>query len=552
MFNPWKQKPVLGIGIGVGLVGAVALAARYGFRRAPRERIPDDISPAIFATRVADTSFGEMVYHISGTGDPLVFLHGIYLGANSYEWSKVYPHFTLGRQVIVPDLIGFGGSERPDIAMDASDYAETLVEFLRNTCGDRRPAIVASGLTAGLALLLASRHPEHVERLVLLLPTGLKGAGKWAATGMATLVRLPGFNRFVYRNYLSRAPFIRGWLTKFALGNPARMNEEMVRALTTCAQQPGAEHAIISPREILRSTSNPSRQCAASGQHSLARSRVRLSPLNRRGDVAKLKRAKLVTIPDCGFAPPGEASAMTTILTTELEGDLGPRARREPSARRPAFDQVNVSDLREILLRSAFPGARLVIAIDGEVIASDNFSNILLDLAVLRSLSVKVVLVRGAGYESSAGQGAGRPVDKSDGTGVPTCYAAGERGRGDPFDQPDHGGPVGGGFARRLHQRCHRPPAGILGGTDHHLRARRTRGRQSAAIDATRDRAGSPAFGFDGEGRPCGSVLMPQPSTRRGIRRQRSFISRRTPRAARPRLPRQPPVRKRLAGQEAA
>jgi hypothetical protein len=45
---------------------------------------------------------------------------------------------------------------------------------------------------------------------------------------------------------------------------------------------------------------------------------------------------------------------------------------------------------------------------------------------------------------------------------------------------------------------------------------------------------------------------MPQPSTRRGIRRQRSFISRRTPRAARPRLPRQPPVRKRLAGQEAA
>ena len=159
-------------------------------------------------------------------------------GANSYEWSKVYPHFTLGRQVIVPDLIGFGESERPDIAMDASDYAETLVEFLRNTCGDRRPAIVASGLTAGLALLLASRHPERVERLVLLLPTGLKGAGKWAATGMATLVRLPGFNRFVYRNYLSRAPFIRGWLTKFALGDPSRMNEEMVRALTTCAQQP--------------------------------------------------------------------------------------------------------------------------------------------------------------------------------------------------------------------------------------------------------------------------------------------------------------------------
>ena len=40
-------------------------------------------------------------------------------------------------------------------------------------------------------------------------------------------------------------PFIRGWLTKFALSDPSAMNEEMVRALTTCAQQPGAEHAIF-------------------------------------------------------------------------------------------------------------------------------------------------------------------------------------------------------------------------------------------------------------------------------------------------------------------
>ncbi len=115
MFNLWKRKPALGIGIGVSLLGAVALATRYGFRRAPRERIPDDISPAIFATRVTETIFGEMIYHISGSGDPVVFLHGIYLGASSYEWSKVYPHFTFGHEVIVPDLIGFGESERPGV-----------------------------------------------------------------------------------------------------------------------------------------------------------------------------------------------------------------------------------------------------------------------------------------------------------------------------------------------------------------------------------------------------------------------------------------------------
>jgi pimeloyl-ACP methyl ester carboxylesterase len=239
--NFWKRKPVLGIGIGVGVMGAVALAVRYGMRRTPREPIPDDISPAIFATRVASTSHGEMVYHISGSGEPLVFLHGIYLGASSYEWSKVYPHFTMGHEVIVPDLVGFGESERPGVPMDATDYAESLAEFLLETCPGRQPVIVASGLTAGIALLLASRHPERISRLVVLLPTGLKESGKWRAAGMVALVGLPGLNRFVYQNYLSRPPFIRGWLSRFALGDPSRVNEEMVRVLSTCARQAGAK-----------------------------------------------------------------------------------------------------------------------------------------------------------------------------------------------------------------------------------------------------------------------------------------------------------------------
>ena len=53
---------------------------------------------------------------------------------------------------------------------------------------------------------------------------------------------------------------------------------------------------------------------------------------------------------------------------------------------------MNVSDLREILhYVPRFRERVFIIAIDGEVIASDNFSNILLDLAVLRSLSVKVL-----------------------------------------------------------------------------------------------------------------------------------------------------------------
>jgi pimeloyl-ACP methyl ester carboxylesterase len=324
VLNLWKRKPALGIGIGFGLVGAVALAARYGFRHAPRERIPDDISPAIFATRVIETNFGEMIYHISGAGDPVVFLHGIYLGASSYEWSKVYPHFTMGREVIVPDLIGFGESERPAVTMDATDYAESLVEFLRGTCGDRPPVLVASGLTAGIALLLASRHPERVGRLILLLPTGLKSE-KWNSAGMVALLGLPGLNRFVYRNYLSRAPFIRGWLTKFALGDPSRMNEEMVRALATCAQQPGAEHAIFGFLRGQLAFDIESRLDGVPHPVSvLWPDRASGFPRSAGEEISrKLRRARFVPVPDCGILAALEAPALlTSIIAGELEGEF--------------------------------------------------------------------------------------------------------------------------------------------------------------------------------------------------------------------------------------
>jgi pimeloyl-ACP methyl ester carboxylesterase len=323
--NLWQGKPVLGIGIGVSLVGAVALAARYGFRRVPRERIPDDISPAIFATRVTETVFGEMIYHISGSGDPVVFLHGIYLGASSYEWSKVYPHFTMGREVIVPDLIGFGESERPGVAMDATDYAESLVEFLRNTCGARSPVIVASGLTAGIALLMASRHPERVGRLILLLPAGLKDSEKWSTPGLVTLVGLPGLNRFVYRNYLSRAPFIRGWLAKYALGDPSLVNEEMVRALATCAQQVGAEHAIFGFLRGRLTLDIESRLDRVPHPVSILWPDRAWGFSRSAGEEisGKLERGRFVPVPGCGILAALEAPAvLTSLIAAELDGDF--------------------------------------------------------------------------------------------------------------------------------------------------------------------------------------------------------------------------------------
>jgi len=81
---------------------------------------------------------------------------------------------------------------------------------------------------------------------------------------------------------------------------------------------------------------------------------------------------------------------------------------------------VNVSDLREILQYvPRFREKIFVIAVDGIVAASENFSNILLDIAVLRSLSVRVVLVHGASHQiESLALQRGVSTTNSDGTGI--------------------------------------------------------------------------------------------------------------------------------------
>src|ERR1700676_4401735 len=94
----WKKlmaqgRKIWGVSLGAGLLGAFVLTLRYALRPSAKPKLPDSISPAIFATRIFYTSRGQVVYHESGQGGPLVFVHGVYVGASSYECSKVYPTF---------------------------------------------------------------------------------------------------------------------------------------------------------------------------------------------------------------------------------------------------------------------------------------------------------------------------------------------------------------------------------------------------------------------------------------------------------------------------
>jgi len=167
---------------------------------------------------------------------------------------------------------------------------------------------------------------------------------------------------------------------------------------------------------------------------------------------------------------------------------------------------VNVSDLREILQYvPRFRERVFVIALDGSVAASENFGNLLLDLAVLRSLSVKVILVHGAGAQiRKISEARGFNLSNDDGTGVtdePTLQAAIDAGIRLTHEVLEGLSAVDLRAAYCNAIIAH--PAGILGGVDHRWTGsvERVDFKQLSVLLNEGVVPVVPPLGFDGEGR---------------------------------------------------
>ena len=81
---------------------------------------------------------------------------------------------------------------------------------------------------------------------------------------------------------------------------------------------------------------------------------------------------------------------------------------------------MKLTDLREILQYiPQFREKTFILAVDGGVVTDENFANILLDLAVLRSLNIRVVIVHGAAEQIKAtAEKQGIQPSNLDGAGV--------------------------------------------------------------------------------------------------------------------------------------
>lgn len=108
----------------------------------------------------------------AGQGPAVVFLHGSGPGASgSSNFRSNAPAFVAaGYRVLLPDLIGYGASSKPEgIDYTLQLFTDTVFEAL-SQAGVTSAVLVGNSLGGGIAMQLAFDHPGFVEKLVMMAP----------------------------------------------------------------------------------------------------------------------------------------------------------------------------------------------------------------------------------------------------------------------------------------------------------------------------------------------------------------------------------------------
>ncbi len=117
-----------------------------------------------YRANVLDT---EMAYVDTGTGDPVVFLHGN--PTSSYLWRNIIPHVEPLGRCLAPDLVGMGESRpAPGGSYRFVDHARYLDAWFDNLGLTRRVTLVAHDWGSALAFHWAQRFPDRVRALVYM------------------------------------------------------------------------------------------------------------------------------------------------------------------------------------------------------------------------------------------------------------------------------------------------------------------------------------------------------------------------------------------------
>jgi pimeloyl-ACP methyl ester carboxylesterase len=252
-----------------------------------------------FEERFLDARGCRLRYLVAGEGEPLVLVHG--LGGAAANWVALAPSLLPGRQVIVPELPGHGGSAPLPAAPSLNAYADRLAALLKGPA-----AVVGHSLGGAITLRLAIRRPDLVSALVLAGAAGISSGTRQAryALTMTGLIK-PGKRIAPYRRRVARSGALKTLVFgRWGASDPPALPPEVAEAFLSGPARHtdtvSAAKALIrdDPRSDLDRVQCPVLLLWGARDHQL--------PIDDAFDYARRLRAPLRAIADCGHLLIGE------------------------------------------------------------------------------------------------------------------------------------------------------------------------------------------------------------------------------------------------------
>ncbi|MCI0559174.1 MAG: alpha/beta hydrolase [Nitrososphaera sp.] len=225
----------------------------------------------------------------SGANKTLILLHGI--GASAERWARVIPALSKYFRVIVPDIIGFGYSDKPTVeyTMDFFlDYFKGLLDTLKVT----KANIAGSSFGGQLATEFAIRFNRRVEKLVLASPAGMMRTSTPTLDSYIMAALYP-----TYENALSAF--------RDMAYDPAMVNQDTVMDFVNRMRLPNAKYALMSTLLGMRYSPKLQGRIAKIICPTLLvwGDSDRMIPLQFAKEYEEIPNSRLAVIKNCGHTP---------------------------------------------------------------------------------------------------------------------------------------------------------------------------------------------------------------------------------------------------------
>ena len=173
--------------------------------------------PALGERRELDLPQGRLRAFESGAGEPIVFLHGLLVNANL--WRNVVPRLAPELRCLSLDLpLGSHELAVPGADLSGPGLADLVADAIA-ALGLERATVVGNDSGGAVAQILAARHPDRIERLVLTSCDAYENypprAFKYLkAAAYVPEAILPAMFAPLRLRAVQRLPLAYGWLTR--------------------------------------------------------------------------------------------------------------------------------------------------------------------------------------------------------------------------------------------------------------------------------------------------------------------------------------------------